>query len=120
MHSLVSHGWAPYSVQWLCLLLGLDVPEQALGLYIVHVSPPSIMLQVVVESYNDLHDSLSEVERLLFQHKLQETEKVCTCTVSSKFSWHNIFVNFMIEVVIMKILLTEIKIRANFMRFTKF
>ena len=34
--------------------------------------------QVVVESYNELQDSLSEVERMLFQHKLQEAEKVVT------------------------------------------
>ena len=35
-----------------------------------------IHVQVVVESYNELQDSLSEVERMLFQHKLQEAEKV--------------------------------------------
>ena len=40
-------------------------------------------MQVVVESYNELQDSLSQVERLLFQHKLQETEKVHVCGVDS-------------------------------------
>ena len=29
-----------------------------------------------MESYNELQSSLSEVEKMLFQHKLQETEKV--------------------------------------------
>jgi hypothetical protein len=42
--------------------------------------------KVVVESYNELQDSLSEVERMLFQHKLQEAEKVYKSTVIHRYT----------------------------------
>jgi len=36
----------------------------------------SSSLQAVVQTYNDLQDGLSDVDRLLFQHKLQQAENV--------------------------------------------
>lgn len=36
----------------------------------------ALSIQVVVQAYNELHGSLSDIDRMLLQHQLQQIEKV--------------------------------------------
>ena len=47
-------------------------------------------LQAVVQTYNDLQDGLSDVDRLLFQHKLQQAESVSSVCCVDGLCHHSV------------------------------